>query len=148
MPVSHDLTTTLNALRSSLDPPEMTTSQLLLVSSLGLGVNLFGMFAMGGHHHHHVCCLAFMRICLLHNNIRDIAIPMPMGVIRTRIPITTTVLTPMSTVHIIQTSMPTCTRMTLQIATQSVITRTHSRHTVTIMVATIRHLCNRIIAPP
>lgn len=37
---------------SSLDPPEMNTSQLLLISSLGLGVNLFGMFAMGGHHHH------------------------------------------------------------------------------------------------
>lgn len=36
----------------SLEPPEMNTSQLLLVSSLGLGVNLFGMFAMGGHHHH------------------------------------------------------------------------------------------------
>jgi solute carrier family 30 (zinc transporter), member 5/7 len=31
----------------------MNTSQLLLVSSLGLGVNLFGMFAMGGHHHGH-----------------------------------------------------------------------------------------------
>jgi len=30
----------------------MDTSQLLLVSSLGLAVNLFGMFAMGGHHHH------------------------------------------------------------------------------------------------
>lgn len=37
---------------SSMEPPEMNTSQLLLVSSLGLGVNLFGMFAMGGHHHH------------------------------------------------------------------------------------------------
>ena len=37
---------------SRLDPPEMNTSQLLLVSSLGLAVNLFGMFAMGGHHHH------------------------------------------------------------------------------------------------
>lgn len=36
----------------SMIPPEMNTSQLLLVSSLGLGVNLFGMFAMGGHHHH------------------------------------------------------------------------------------------------
>ena len=36
---------------SSMEPPEMNTSQLLLVSSLGLGVNLFGMFAMGGHHH-------------------------------------------------------------------------------------------------
>ena len=35
-----------------LDPPEMSTSQLLLISSLGLGVNLFGMFAMGGHAHH------------------------------------------------------------------------------------------------
>jgi solute carrier family 30 (zinc transporter), member 5/7 len=35
-----------------LDPPEMNTNQLLLVSSIGLGVNLFGMFAMGGHHHH------------------------------------------------------------------------------------------------
>lgn len=30
----------------------MNTNQLLLVSTLGLGVNLFGMFAMGGHHHH------------------------------------------------------------------------------------------------
>lgn len=35
-----------------LDPPEMSTNQLLLISSLGLGVNLFGMFAMGGHAHH------------------------------------------------------------------------------------------------
>jgi zinc transporter 5/7 len=35
-----------------LDPPEMNTNQLLLVSSVGLGVNLFGIFAMGGHHHH------------------------------------------------------------------------------------------------
>ncbi|KAI6112853.1 cation efflux protein [Pisolithus sp. B1] len=41
------------AVERILDPPEMTTSQLLLVSSLGLAVNLFGMFAMGGHHHHH-----------------------------------------------------------------------------------------------
>ncbi|KAH0582606.1 hypothetical protein H2248_010534 [Termitomyces sp. 'cryptogamus'] len=40
------------AIQRILDPPEMNTSQLLLVSSLGLGVNLFGMFAMGGHHHH------------------------------------------------------------------------------------------------
>ncbi|KAI5122498.1 hypothetical protein M0805_001406 [Coniferiporia weirii] len=40
------------AIQRLLDPPEMNTSQLLLVSSLGLGVNLFGMFAMGGHHHH------------------------------------------------------------------------------------------------
>ncbi|KAF9078123.1 cation efflux family-domain-containing protein [Rhodocollybia butyracea] len=41
------------AIQRILDPPEMDTSQLLLVSSLGLGVNLFGMFAMGGHHHGH-----------------------------------------------------------------------------------------------
>lgn len=40
------------AIQRILHPPEMNTSQLLLVSSLGLGVNLFGMFAMGGHHHH------------------------------------------------------------------------------------------------
>ncbi|RPD64317.1 cation efflux protein [Lentinus tigrinus ALCF2SS1-6] len=39
------------AIQRLLDPPEMNTSQLLLVSTLGLGVNLFGMFAMGGHHH-------------------------------------------------------------------------------------------------
>ncbi|KAF5355308.1 hypothetical protein D9758_005989 [Tetrapyrgos nigripes] len=40
------------AIQRIIDPPEMDTSQLLLVSSLGLAVNLFGMFAMGGHHHH------------------------------------------------------------------------------------------------
>ncbi|KAJ7132071.1 cation efflux family-domain-containing protein [Mycena epipterygia] len=39
------------AIERLLEPPEMNTSQLLLVSSLGLAVNLFGMFAMGGHHH-------------------------------------------------------------------------------------------------
>src|SRR6266851_2829321 len=36
----------------SLDPPEMNTNQLLLVSTLGLIINLFGMLAMGGHAHH------------------------------------------------------------------------------------------------
>jgi len=40
------------AIQRILDPPEMHTGQLLLVSTLGLAVNLFGMFAMGGHHHH------------------------------------------------------------------------------------------------
>ncbi|KAH8832528.1 hypothetical protein DL96DRAFT_1582497 [Flagelloscypha sp. PMI_526] len=40
------------AIQRILDPPEMNTNQLLFVSSLGLAVNLFGMFAMGGHHHH------------------------------------------------------------------------------------------------
>ncbi|ETW78917.1 zinc transporter [Heterobasidion irregulare TC 32-1] len=41
------------AIQRLLDPPPMNTNQLLLVSSLGLCVNLFGMFAMGGHHHGH-----------------------------------------------------------------------------------------------
>ncbi|KAG0709147.1 cation efflux protein [Suillus ampliporus] len=40
------------AVQRILNPPEMTTNQLLLISSLGLGINLFGMYAMGGHHHH------------------------------------------------------------------------------------------------
>ena len=31
----------------------MEVAQLMLVSIGGLFVNLFGMFAMGGHHHHH-----------------------------------------------------------------------------------------------
>lgn len=31
----------------------MEMRQLLLVSSIGLGINLFGMWATGGHHHHH-----------------------------------------------------------------------------------------------
>lgn len=30
----------------------MNTSQLLVVSSVGLAVNLVGMLATGGHHHH------------------------------------------------------------------------------------------------
>jgi Co/Zn/Cd efflux system component len=42
----------------------MNTSQLLLVSGLGLGVNLFGMFAMGGHHHG-VCIETFLFIFML-----------------------------------------------------------------------------------
>ncbi|CAL1714942.1 unnamed protein product [Somion occarium] len=40
------------AVQRLLSPPDMNTSQLLLVSAVGLAVNLFGMFAMGGHHHH------------------------------------------------------------------------------------------------
>jgi Co/Zn/Cd efflux system component len=48
-----------------LEPPEMNTSQLLLVSSVGLGVNLFGMFAMGGHHH---VSSARIFCILLHSN--------------------------------------------------------------------------------
>ncbi|KAK4687231.1 solute carrier family 30 (zinc transporter), member 5/7, partial [Tremellales sp. Uapishka_1] len=33
------------------DPPEMDTHQLLLVSGVGLAINLWGMYATGGHHH-------------------------------------------------------------------------------------------------
>ena len=32
----------------------MNTDQLLLVSGLGLAINLFGLYATGGHHHHGV----------------------------------------------------------------------------------------------
>lgn len=42
------------AIQRIIEPPVMNNNvQLLIVSSMGLGVNLFGMFAMGGHHHHH-----------------------------------------------------------------------------------------------
>lgn len=42
------------AVQRIIDPPEMhNTRQLLIVSTMGLAVNLFGMFATGGHHHHH-----------------------------------------------------------------------------------------------
>ncbi|KAH9989852.1 cation efflux family-domain-containing protein [Russula vinacea] len=40
------------AIQRLLDPPEMNTNQLLLVSTVGLLINLFGMVAMGGHAHH------------------------------------------------------------------------------------------------
>lgn len=30
----------------------METHQLLLVSGIGLAINLWGMWATGGHHHH------------------------------------------------------------------------------------------------
>ncbi|KAN0064922.1 putative zinc transporter msc2 [Thecaphora frezii] len=42
------------AVQRIIEPPVMSNNvQLLIVSGMGLGVNLFGMFAMGGHHHHH-----------------------------------------------------------------------------------------------
>lgn len=41
------------AIQRLVDPPEMNTSQLLVVSSVGLAVNLVGMFATGHHHHGH-----------------------------------------------------------------------------------------------
>ncbi|KAE8231241.1 hypothetical protein CF326_g3747 [Tilletia indica] len=41
------------AVQRIIEPPIMhNTTQLLIVSGMGLLVNLFGMFAMGGHHHH------------------------------------------------------------------------------------------------
>ncbi|TKY87586.1 hypothetical protein EX895_003600 [Sporisorium graminicola] len=41
------------AVQRIIEPPVMhNTTQLLVVSSMGLGVNLFGMWATGGHHHH------------------------------------------------------------------------------------------------
>ncbi|KAL8291897.1 hypothetical protein RQP46_002155 [Phenoliferia psychrophenolica] len=41
------------AIQRLLNPPEMNTNQLLVVSSVGLAVNLVGMFATGHHHHGH-----------------------------------------------------------------------------------------------
>lgn len=42
------------AVQRIIEPPVMhNTRQLLVVSSMGLGVNLFGLFAMGHHHHGH-----------------------------------------------------------------------------------------------
>lgn len=41
------------AIQRIIEPPVMNNvTQLLIVSTLGLLVNLFGMFAMGHHHHH------------------------------------------------------------------------------------------------
>jgi zinc transporter 5/7 len=41
------------AIQRLIDPPEMNTNQLLVVSMAGLAVNLVGMFATGHHHHGH-----------------------------------------------------------------------------------------------
>lgn len=44
----------IEAVERLMEPPEMTTDQLLLISTLGLGVNLVGIFAFNhGHHHGH-----------------------------------------------------------------------------------------------
>lgn len=41
------------AVQRIIEPPVMNSNtQLLIVSSMGLAVNLFGMWATGGHHHH------------------------------------------------------------------------------------------------
>ena len=41
------------AIQRLIDPPDMNTNQLLVISCLGLAVNLVGMFATGHHHHGH-----------------------------------------------------------------------------------------------
>lgn len=41
------------AIQRLIDPPEMNTNQLLVISMAGLAVNLVGMFATGHHHHGH-----------------------------------------------------------------------------------------------
>lgn len=41
------------AVQRLVDPPEMNTGQLLVVSSVGLAVNLVGMVATGHNHHGH-----------------------------------------------------------------------------------------------
>ena len=44
----------IEAVERLMEPPEMTTDQLLLISTLGLAVNLVGIFAFNhGHHHGH-----------------------------------------------------------------------------------------------
>ncbi|ORX35241.1 cation efflux family-domain-containing protein [Kockovaella imperatae] len=40
------------AIQRIMNPPEISTHQLLLVSTIGLLINLWGMYATGGHHHH------------------------------------------------------------------------------------------------
>jgi len=57
----------------------MNTSQLLLVSSLGLAVNLFGMFAMGGHHHHVLHHLFLLMLNRTDNDDR-VGIPIPIPI--------------------------------------------------------------------
>ena len=65
----------VGSLSSRMNPPEMNTSQLLLVSTLGLGVNLFGMFAMGGHHHHVSRYLVLQAVSLLIDAREDTRTP-------------------------------------------------------------------------
>ncbi|CAH7686318.1 cation efflux family-domain-containing protein [Phakopsora pachyrhizi] len=43
----------IEAIQRLLNPPEMNTNKLLIVSFMGLVVNLVGMFCTGHHHHHH-----------------------------------------------------------------------------------------------
>lgn len=42
----------VEAIQRLLNPPDMNTNKLLIVSFIGLMVNLVGMFATGHHHHH------------------------------------------------------------------------------------------------
>ncbi|OBZ66409.1 putative zinc transporter cis4 [Grifola frondosa] len=66
------------AIQRLLDPPEMNTSQLLLVSSLGLGVNLFGMVVIHIHIririHIHIVTLRAASLILQRRHLRHMVI--------------------------------------------------------------------------
>lgn len=51
------------AVQRLIDPPDMSTGQLLLVSFIGLLVNLVGMFATGHHHHGHLFIFFMWNLC-------------------------------------------------------------------------------------
>lgn len=53
----------------------MNTTQLLLVSTVGLAVNLFGMFAMGGHAHHVSLWICYLNL-FIDAFLRGILTPM------------------------------------------------------------------------
>lgn len=76
-----------------MNPPDMNTSQLLLVSSLGLAVNLFGMFAMGGHHHVRFSVLS--TVCPGLNRHREVIHTVTHMVLRTTSQMVTNTLTAM-----------------------------------------------------
>jgi hypothetical protein len=87
------------------------------VSTLGLAVNLFGMFAMGGHHHH-VCTIGFldkMAHCL-----HRVDTPIAIRTIRTRIRMTIhtirmTIRAIRMIIHTIRTTIHILTLLTPQI---------------------------------
>jgi len=133
----------------SLDPPEMNTSQLLLVSSLGLGVNLFGMFAMGGHHHH--VCIPIPRSLeppdlhfrVIHTRTAATVMDMGMGILMhllhlnsleriARLPATMTMttmamdtrtITTITVIHILTTRIPIHTRIPLLLRSRHLLRR-------------------------
>lgn len=85
-----------------MNPPDMNTSQLLLVSSLGLAVNLFGMFAMGGHHH--VRILIRSTVCSSLNKHREVIHIVTLTVTRMVLRTTSQLVTNTPTAMIIQTT--------------------------------------------